>query len=206
MSYDDLKTLPDGSHCGSFKETVIRLGLLATDDEWEECLSEASSSFLPFQIRSLFITILVFGEPLKPYDLWAKFKHVMGEDILHASSGVNVSAMRIQDHLDNSLLLLLQNDLQELGTSLEKFGLPSTNKRCIIDNQPHIIQDEMFNELDQEEKTKKNLITLNLEQTLAYQMILKAIMDSNESKWIFFINAPGGYGKTFLLETLLSTV
>ena len=25
MSYDDLKTLPDGSHCGSFKETVIQL-------------------------------------------------------------------------------------------------------------------------------------------------------------------------------------
>ena len=64
----------------------------------------------------------------------------------------------------------------------------------------------MFNELDQEEKTKKNLITLNSEQTLAYQMNLKAIMDSNESKRIFFINAPGGYGKTFLLETVLMTV
>ena len=61
MSFDDLKTLPDGTQCASFKETVIQLGLLATDDEWEECLSEASSSFLPFQIRSLFITILVFG-------------------------------------------------------------------------------------------------------------------------------------------------
>ena len=83
MSFKDLRTLPNGTVCQSFKETAIQLGLLATDDEWNECLSEASSSFLPLQIRSLFVTILVFGEPLKPYDLWIKYKQVMGEDILH---------------------------------------------------------------------------------------------------------------------------
>ena len=207
MSFDDLKTLPDGTQCASFKETVIQVGLLATDDEWEECLSEASSSFLPFQICSLFITILVFGEPLKPYELWIKYKDVMGEDILNTSSHVKyVGAMRMQEHLDNSLLVLLQNDLQELGTCLENFGLPSPNKSSIIEDQPHIIQDEMFDQLEQEIKTKQNLTTLNSEQTLAYQMILKAIMDSNEIKQIFFIDAPGGYGKTFLLETVISMV
>ena len=32
MSFDDLKTLPDGVQCDSFKETAILLGLLATDE------------------------------------------------------------------------------------------------------------------------------------------------------------------------------
>ena len=55
--------------CKSFKETAIHLSLLATDDEWDENLAEASASFLPYQIQSLFVMILVFGEPAKPQDL-----------------------------------------------------------------------------------------------------------------------------------------
>ena len=122
----------------------------------------------------------------------------MGEDILNTSSHVKyVGAMRIQEHLDNLLLLLLQNDLQELGTCLENFGLPSPNKSSIIEDQPHIIQDEMFDQLEQEMKTKQNLTTLNSEQILAYQMILKAIMDSNEIKWIFLLMPQVDMGKHF---------
>ena len=81
MSFKDLKTLPDGFQCETYKDTVVQLGLLATDDEWDECLSEASSSFLPFQIHSLFVTILVFDEPQEPHDLWIKYKKEMGDDI-----------------------------------------------------------------------------------------------------------------------------
>ena len=207
MSFDDLRTLPDGTHCESFKEMVIRLGLLATDDEWDECLGEASPSFLPFQIRSLFVTILVFGEPLHPHDLWIKYKTAMGEDILWKSSQLKfLNITSIQDHVDNSVLLLLQADLHELGTCLENFALPTPKKNSIIHDQPHVIKDEIFDKLEQERKTRHNLKTFNQEQTLAYQIILKAVLNSKEPMRLFFINAPGGYGKTFLLETVLSTV
>ena len=112
----------------------------------------------------------------------------------------------MQDHVDNSVLLLLEIDLHEFGTCLENFGLPTPNKSAIIGDQPHAIQEEMFDVMEQEERTKQNLETLNCEQTLAYQMILKAITDGNEPKRLFFIDAPGGHGKTFLIETVLSTV
>ena len=49
--------------------------------EWDNCLSEASISFMPKQLQSLFVTILIFGQPAKPLDLWKKYKEVMGEDI-----------------------------------------------------------------------------------------------------------------------------
>ena len=35
---------------------------------------------------------------------------------------------------------------------------------------------------------------------------MKAVYNDNEPQRLFFINAPGGYGKTFLIEALLSTV
>ena len=68
--------------CELFKEMATHLSLLATDDEWYESLAEASGSFLPYQTQSLFATILVFGEPAKPQDLWAKYKDPMGEVIM----------------------------------------------------------------------------------------------------------------------------
>ena len=55
--------------------------LLESDVEWDNCLSEASISFMPKQLQSLFVTILIFGQPAKPLDLWEKYKEVMGEDI-----------------------------------------------------------------------------------------------------------------------------
>ena len=69
-----------------------------------------------------------------------------------------------------------------------------------------LIQDEMFDELEQEARAMQNIEKLNSQQSAAYQMILKAVIDSDEPRRVFFIDAPGGYGKTFLLETVLSSI
>ncbi len=47
---------------------------------------------------------------------------------------------------------------------------------------------------------------LNSEQQDVLQQILQAVADLKVSPQLFFINAPGGCGKTFLLETALATV
>ena len=80
---------------------------------------------------------------------------------------------------------------------MENFSLPTPDKSAIIGDQPHTIQEEMFDVVEQEQKTKQNLETLNCQQTLAYQMILKAITDSNEPKRLFFIDAPGAMVRHF---------
>ena len=79
--FEDLKMSPDGVLLHTFKETAIAYGLLESDEEWDNCLSEASVSFMPKQLQSLFVTILIFGQPAKPLDLQEKYKELMGEDI-----------------------------------------------------------------------------------------------------------------------------
>ena len=69
-SFTDLKTLPNGTVHNSFKETALALGPLQNDDEWDECMAEASISFMPKQLCSLFVTILIFGEPANYVMLW----------------------------------------------------------------------------------------------------------------------------------------
>ena len=172
LSFDDLRTLPDGTKCGSFKETAIHLGLLLTDDEWEECLTEASASYLPSQICSMFVTILVFGEPLKPYDLRMKHKDAMGEDILwKASKMESIHPNKLSGHVDN-YILLLQNYLCEIGTSLENFGLATPNTDDIVYGYPCVTQDEIFEVSEQQAKSQRNIATFNMQQALAHQMIL----------------------------------
>ena len=60
--YTDLKTSPDRVIHTNFKETALAFGLLESDEEWDECLSEAEVSFMPQQLCSLFVTILIFGD------------------------------------------------------------------------------------------------------------------------------------------------
>ena len=60
-SFEDLKMSTDGMLLSTFKETAIAYGLLESDIEWDNCLSEASISFMPKQLQSLFVTLLIFG-------------------------------------------------------------------------------------------------------------------------------------------------
>ena len=53
MSFTDLKVSPDGTIQSTYKEAAMKLGLLESDDEWDQCLSEAAVSFMPKQLCSL---------------------------------------------------------------------------------------------------------------------------------------------------------
>ena len=54
--------------------------------------------------------------------------------------------------------------------------------------------------------SKSQCDQLNRDQQDTLCAIMKAVHDENHPQRLFFLNAPGGYGKTFLIETLLSTV
>ena len=136
---------PDGMLLSTFKETAIAHGLLESDTEWDNCLSEASISFMPKQLWSLFVTILIFGQPAKPLALWEKYKEVMAEDISQnfplAHTKCNADK---QKGVMNEVLLCLQEELEGMGSSLEVFGLPSPNLEFRVQRVPKTISEEMF--------------------------------------------------------------
>ena len=81
---------------------------------------------MPKQLCSLLVTILIYGEPAKPDVLWEKYKQVMGEDILRQISLANqVSRQDLKYNVDNEVLILLQEEMEGMGSCLKKFGLPS---------------------------------------------------------------------------------
>ena len=170
-------------------------------------MSEAAVSFLPVQLHSLFVTILIFGEPAKPTVLWEKYKEVLGEDLLRdIPASVGASMEQIRECVDNEVLCQLQQELEGMGACLEQFGLPTPNTQNRIQRIPKVIQDEMFDVGKQKDISHHKCIRLNADQQEAFCTIMKAVHNENHPQKMFFLNAPGGYGKTFLIEALLSTV
>ena len=47
LAFTDLKMSPDGSIQRTYKEAAMKLGLLESDDEWDQCLSETTISLMP---------------------------------------------------------------------------------------------------------------------------------------------------------------
>ena len=71
---------------------------------------------------------------------------------------------------------------------------------------PRVIAEEIFDVESQREISTFKCQKLNVDQQHAFCAIMKAVHNENHPQRLFFLNAPGGYGKTFLIETLLSSV
>ncbi|XP_059316269.1 uncharacterized protein LOC132067143 isoform X1 [Lycium ferocissimum] len=78
-SYADL-LMVNGEPCSTFRESVEKRGLLHCDDSLMECMSEAASYQMPYSLRRLFATLLVYCNPTNPRDLWEQFEELMSED------------------------------------------------------------------------------------------------------------------------------
>ena len=161
-------------------------------------MSEATESFMPKQLRSLFVTILIFGEPAKPFILWGKYKDMMGEDVFrHIPTNLHISAKKCRMQVDSKVLLLLQEDLEGMGTCLERFGLPTPDKENWIQRIPNAIAEEMFDTEIQKEISNLKCKQLNMDQQDAFCGIMKAVQDEKYPQQLFFLNAPGDIRKHF---------
>ena len=162
---------------------------------------------MPKQLRSLFVTILIFGQPTKPLDLWEKYKDAMGEDISRNVPLVHtMSNVEKQRYVINEVLLYLQEELEGMGSSLEIFDLPSPNLELCIQRVPKTLSEEMFCAEQQADIGRGKCEQLNTDQAHAFTTIMAAVNDDTHVNRLFFLNAPGGYGRTFLIEALLCSV
>ena len=80
-SFECLRTM-DGKILPTFCEATERRGLIEEDNTLNESLVEATGWMMPYALRRLFATILVFCEPSDVFGLWEKHKEAMLEDYM----------------------------------------------------------------------------------------------------------------------------
>lgn len=151
-SFEDLRTLDNGTICISFKEAALKRGFIQDDHEWIDCLQEATYTATPSQLRSLFITILIFCEPANHLLLWEKFNTHMSEDFLYQAKDIPDHFKK--EYVTNLLLYSLDEQLHHHGKSLQDFpGIPQPSHTSTL--SCHV----QFNFDEQLQLAKKKRVT-----------------------------------------------
>ncbi|CAG8677114.1 11328_t:CDS:2, partial [Cetraspora pellucida] len=82
QSFDHLKTVNNITY-STFKSACMAIGLLEDDNEWIQCLEEASVMCSGLQLRSLFAIILIQCAPTLLENLWTCFRTNICDDLCH---------------------------------------------------------------------------------------------------------------------------
>lgn len=231
VSFEALRTV-DGVTYLTFAEAALASGLMQDDNEWRICLQEAVSSQFPKQLRLLFATILNHCVPARPHDLWNEFSKDLSENYYnYHMNDLRKSNHQVQCNDDdistealewakNMALIDIDRILQEMGSGLSEYPtMPPVPQMPGVSGDSH--SDTMIlRELEQ--FADENVPLLNDQQRIAFDTILNAINDylleeelksnprlNNLRKFMsrmFFIDGPGGTGKSFLYNTLIAQV
>nr|AAQ56555.1 hypothetical protein OSJNBa0070J19.12 [Oryza sativa Japonica Group] len=207
-SYSDLRTI-EGHVYPTFQAACQALGLLGDDREWSFAMTDATHWALPYQLRELFVTLLLFCDVTHPLSLFEEHLSSMGQDaayhLNHATLGINSSAPSVIQYVKSYVLSEIDSILRNVGRTLAYFHLPeptiqSTSilgNRLLIDEQAYDLEKISIEAADQ-------LGKLNLNQRHIYDAILNSL--NSDIGHTFFIYGYGGTGKTFLWNTLLNSV
>jgi hypothetical protein len=194
-SFEDLRTI-NGIIFQTFREAAEKRGLIEADNTIDECLSEAECFQMPSSLRRLFATILVLCEPSDAHELWERHLEGMIENyrrLLHISSHA----------VEQMALLDIQDMLQSMGKDISSFPLPEIEGSFNATScQTREIVEESMIDLNPEHVHLAS--SLNPEQMVAYNEILSGVECENGG--VFFLDGPGGMGKTFLYKALLAKV
>ena len=195
-SFFDLRTV-NGAVYETFKLAANATGLLDNDDYLRKALIEANNRIPQYRMRRLFAVMLYHCEPQDPKQLWEEFKHKMCLDFMNRSHVGPPTATMIEKSL-----ALITHHYRHIGGDLNFFPL-ETLASDVIENYALSFMTILSNQrVDTESPT--TIDDLNLEQKEVFDKFLELI--DAENGGVIFLDAPGGTGKTFLLNFILGYV
>ena len=206
QSFEDLRTYNGVVH-ETFHQACLARGLLEDDGEWRECLQDAADMQTGTQLRQLFATMLLFCLPSEPHLLWLRFRPWICDDLRHRLVSMGILHPSDDDTYDYGLFLL-DRRLGDAGRSLREWpSMPLPIQDWGIREQqvnPLIAEQLAYDrEAERQAFTAKHPL-MNAEQLHAYQEVMNSV-EQAEGK-MFFLNGPGGTGKTFVYKLICHKV
>ncbi|XP_017468423.1 PREDICTED: uncharacterized protein LOC108360582 isoform X2 [Rhagoletis zephyria] len=203
-SFHFLRTV-QGTTLSSYQAACKALGMLEDDSHWEQTLLEAVVSTSSISMRYLFAIILSFCQVSDAVELWNKFKESMSEDILQRKrrEAGNRNLDYNQLIFDESLCELNKIVISLCGKTVADFSLALITDANTIHNTIYA-REKSYDQHKLLEIVRQNEDKLNSEQKSIYNSVSSSVFN-HEGK-IFFLDAPGGTGKTFLINLLLAKI
>nr|XP_027098775.1 ATP-dependent DNA helicase pfh1-like [Coffea arabica] len=185
-----------GHKTASFREACLELGLLESDSYIEQALEEAAHFQTPYMLRSLFAMLLFYCYPKNPKHLWQSFEEHLSSDYKRSSAHRHCTPIEIKSKVLQDINVILEH----MGKNLDDYHfLEDSFTSSHAERLTKEIQSETTIPIDPE-----NLLLaekLNSSQRHAFDLILDSVSCSKGQA--FFVDGPGGTGKTFLYRALL---
>ncbi|XP_071916245.1 uncharacterized protein [Coffea arabica] len=181
------------------REAAFQMDLLQSDTYIEDTLDEAATFQMPSSLRSLFAIMLAFCSPSNPKYLWEKYEPKLSRDYQKNSL--------LTGYTSECIRLLV---LQEISKYLEQMGKSVNNFHLVSHYLDVTLDQRITKEIETKRSvqfTEEDLLMsskFNAGQKLAYDFIMSQVFSTKAQS--FFINVPGGTGKTFLYRSILATL
>lgn len=188
-SFEDLRSI-DGTMYNTFREAADARNLIANDTEWQRCLAEAVTSEMPSELRQLYALICIFNRPKHPYNLYQEFEESLIEDYLLTNDRETAVQKALVD---------IERIFADHGCHCHDFNLPTPIVFENFDENNNVCQDQFSREAE-----ANRLETLTDLQRAAFDEIISAVNNPNRELSFFFLDGPGGSGKTYLYNTLIA--
>lgn len=187
LSFTDLLTV-DGHYYNSFREAAQKRGLLEETGYANRCMDEAVQSQMPRTLRRLFATLLIFCKVEHPQDLWSKYYTDLSDDFKRQYKND-------EPRIFLATAMDIQCFLEAMGKSLSNYNL---DRYLHSETSALRIKQDIRDALESPvpEQYMEASRSLNREQRAAYKSIIHHIKTNKPGA--FFIDGPGGTGKTFL--------
>ncbi|XP_062518309.1 uncharacterized protein LOC134193499 [Corticium candelabrum] len=202
-SFDDLLTI-DARKCQTFREACNCMGLLEEDLHWAMAMQEAAMRAGASTLRALFAVILTTCDVADPLAIWSAYRNDMTDDILHqCRREARQPDMDYSDDMYNECLFRLQELVQQMsGQKLEEYGLPPVNRghedRLTVD----LLREKSYDREALQQFVDENETNLTIDQR-NIDLRITDMVDHGQGG-IIFIDAPGGTGKTYLINLSLA--
>ncbi|XP_076922418.1 uncharacterized protein LOC143584204 [Bidens hawaiensis] len=185
----------EGERYTTFRKTALEIGLTENDESLSQCLTEASVYQFPKALRRLFATIMIFCTPGDVRKLWNDHFDSLSEDYrLHCQS---------VERVQNMVLIEIRTFLQSMGKDINELDLPNITEDVNLEHVGYReLQEEYGIVVEADHLRDKN--DLNHGQKVVFDEIMRHV--DNDLPGVFFIDGPGGTGKTFVYKALLAEV
>lgn len=204
-SFEHLRTV-NGQLCATNHDACLQLKLLEDDNHWDTTVAEAALGSSANQIRQLFAILLTTCFPSNPIGLWEKYKDSMSEDILHEQRRrYQDTTLEFTEEIYNQALILIEDTCMLIASeSLAQLKMISPNRPALDLANNEITREQNYDPDDLLQFVLSNEEKLTNEQKIIYERIMLTI--AAKEGGFFFLDAPGGTGKTFLISLILAKI
>ena len=184
----------------SFQEAARERGLIESEDEHRRAMEEAQLYRMPSQFRIFFANLLLNAPAeIDAGPLCEEFAAGLAEDFAHQKNmPEDVAKDRALEHI--------QTILETKGKKNSHFkGLPDPKgfkEEVWLD--AHVRAEMAFDWKEEQEKAIEMREKMYEAQAQAFDVITEAVRSGRPA--IFFVDGPGGSGKSFLFEAIIRYV